>query len=180
MEYKYTGIILNKRDIGESDRIYTIYTLEAGKIRSIAKGIRKSQAKLSGALENFLMADVSIEKTRGLGKITGSIVEESFSAMRSDYDALVHIFSSVSFFDKIIELEYSDEEVFFLLKEYLSSMNKISEKGIYDKYSMVSLGFLVKLMDLLGYAMEVDHCVICSSNNFSENICFSPKHGGVL
>ena len=33
MEYKYTGIILNKRDVGETDRIYSIYTLEGGKIR---------------------------------------------------------------------------------------------------------------------------------------------------
>jgi recombinational DNA repair protein (RecF pathway) len=41
------ALFLSKRDVGETDRICTIYTLEGGKIKSIAKGVRKAHAKLS-------------------------------------------------------------------------------------------------------------------------------------
>ena len=60
MEYKYTSIILDKKDVGETDRIYSFYTLEGGKIQSLAKGVRKSGAKLAGSLENFLFAGVIV------------------------------------------------------------------------------------------------------------------------
>jgi DNA repair protein RecO (recombination protein O) len=180
MEYRYTGIILNKQDIGETDRIYTIYTLEGGKIRSVAKGVRKAEAKLASSLENLTLADIIIVRTRGLGKITGSIVEQNFSFLKRDCDALLVVFSVMAIFDKMVDLDNSDTRVFQLLSKYLETMDSLSEKQEEEKYETISLGFLVKLLDYLGYAIEVDKCVVCDSKLSQENICFSPQHGGTL
>ena len=181
MEYKYTGIILNKKNVGETDRIYTMYTLEGGKIRSVAKGVRKAHAKLASSLENLTLADITIVRSRGLGKITGSIVEQNFSFLKKNYDALISVFSSLAVFDKMVDLDHQDKDVFQLLKQYLETTDKLAEdNNNVEKYEVVSLGFVVKLLDLLGYAIEVEICVICGNKLTGENICFSPEHGGAL
>lgn len=47
MEYRYTALVLRKKEVGETDRLYTFYTKEQGKVRAVARGIRKSGARLS-------------------------------------------------------------------------------------------------------------------------------------
>ncbi|NTW26835.1 MAG: DNA repair protein RecO [Candidatus Moranbacteria bacterium] len=180
MEYRYTGIILNKRNVGETDRIYTIYTLEGGKVRSLAKGVRKSQAKLAASLENITLTDITIIKSRGLGKITGSIVENNFSELKKDCDALLETFAGLSIFEKLVDFENPDAKVFSLLKNYLEVVDFIARSGNVEKQLLLRLGFVVKLLDLLGYSMEVDHCVACGKKISEKFPCFSSQHGGAL
>ena len=180
MEYKYTGIILNKRNIGETDRIYTIYTLEGGKIRSLAKGVRKSHAKLASSLENITMADITIVRTHGLGKITGSVVEQNFSALKGNCDALLETFLGLSAFDKLVDYESPDQEVFDLLKNYLEAVDSCALAVGEEKYLMLRLAFVTKLLHALGYAIEVSLCVSCGDALSQELPCFSAKHGGAL
>lgn len=180
MEYKYTAIILNKRDIAETDRICTIYTLEGGKVRSVAKGVRKAQAKLAASLENITLVDITIVRSRGLGKITGSIVENNFSALKKDCDALMETFSGLSIFDKLVDFENPDRQVFDLLKNYLETMDYCAENGLKEKYVLLRLGFVTKLLDALGYAIEVNNCVSCGNKLSQDFLCFSSAHGGAL
>ncbi|KKQ61093.1 MAG: repair protein RecO protein [Parcubacteria group bacterium GW2011_GWC1_38_22] len=180
MEYKYTGIILNKWDVGETDRIYSIYTLEGGKIRSLAKGVRKSHAKLASSLENITLADITIVRARGLGKITGSIVEQNFSALKQDCDALLETFLSLSIFDKIVDFDSSDKDVFELLKNYLTAVDQLAQSEGSEKYLMLRLGFMIKLLDALGYSIEVSSCVICQSSLDENALNFNSEHGGTL
>lgn len=180
MEYKYTGIILNKRNVGETDRIYTIYTFEGGKIRSLAKGVRKSQAKLAASLENITLADITIMKTRGLGKITGSIVEQNFSCLKRDCDALLEIFLAMSIFDKLVDFESPDPAVFLLLKNYLETVDLSSLGNGNEKHVLLRLGFMVKLMDALGYSIEVSVCVSCGKPLSENSLSFSAQQGGAL
>lgn len=180
MEYKYTGIILNKRDVGETDRIYTIYTLEGGKVRSLAKGVRKSHAKLAASLENITLADITIIRTRGLGKITGSIVENNFTSLKRDCDALLETFSGLGIFEKLVDFESPDAKVFSLLKDYLEAVDFCASGDSGEKHAIIRLGFVVKLLDALGWSIEVDICVSCGKK-LSENFpCFSSEHGGTL
>ncbi|KKP97802.1 MAG: repair protein RecO protein [Candidatus Moranbacteria bacterium GW2011_GWE1_36_7] len=180
MEYKYTGIILNKRDAGETDRICTIYTLEGGKIRSLAKGVRKAQAKLAASLENITLADITIVRARGLGKITGSIVENNFSFLKQDIDALTEAFGGLAIFDKMVDYEHPDDAVFVLLKEYLEAVEIAAVEKLSEKQILLRLGFTIKLLDSLGYALEVDKCVACGGKLNEKSISFNSRSGGVL
>lgn len=180
MEYRHTGIVLNKRDVGETDRIYTMYSFEGGKIRSLAKGVRKPHAKLASSLENITLADITIVRTRGLGKITGSIVEHNFSALKRDCDAVMETFSALSLFDRIVDFENPDQATFILLKDYLEAMDGCASKKEVEKYAQLRLGFIVKLLDALGYSIEVSSCVSCRKPLTQETLCFSAQHGGAL
>lgn len=180
MEYKYTAIILNKRNVGETDRIYTMYSLEGGKIKSVAKGVRKPQAKLAASLESITLADVTIVRRRGLGKITGSIVENNFTVIKKDEQALLNVFAVFHLFDKLVDFENPDQGVFELLQKYLESMEKSVGIGDEQKYLIFRYGFMVKLLDALGYAIGVDLCVSCGGRLSQSEIRFSSKQGGVL
>lgn len=181
MEYKYTGIILNKKDVGETDRFYTLYTLEMGKIKSLAKGVRKAQAKLAGSLETITLSDITIAKSRGMGKITGSIAENNYVNIKNNCDALLEVFKSFSIFNKLVDFESKDIAVFNLLVQYLDSMERLTEKEIAkEQLSLISCGFIVKLLHTLGYGIEVRYCSFCGGKISDANIYFSSKSGGVI
>jgi len=181
MEYKYTGIILNKVEVGETDRIYTIYTLEAGKIRVLAKGVRKPNAKLAGNLEPITLAEIFLAKSRGMGKITGVINLENFSEIKSNLEALQKISQTFRLFNKIIVEQEQDEEIFRNLEDFLRSLNALAKKeegG--EKIDLLVIGFSLKLLSSMGYHLEVERCVHCEDRLQPENNYFSASKGGVL
>ncbi|GBE16629.1 DNA repair protein RecO [bacterium BMS3Abin15] len=179
MERKYTGIILSKYDTGEADRIYTAYTLEMGKIKSIAQGVRKPQAKLAGHLENFVLADLTVIKKRGTGRITGSIVENNFNNLRNNLEALEYALKASDIFNNLVGMEERDEKIFNLLKQFLETLDKVS-KDKKDNGEVLFYGFVFKLLEFLGYKLEVGACVNCTSPLSSEGNYFSAEKGGVV
>jgi len=181
MDYKYTGIILNKKNVAETDRIYTVYTREAGKIRVLGKGVRKPNAKLAGSLESMTMAEIFVAKSRGMGKITGAIVLDNFLGIKASLDALDRVGDIFKIFGKIMAEQEKDEQIFEILADLLTSMDKLSaEKSSGGKMDILSLGFLFKLLGEMGYRLEVDKCVNCGTKLQPENNYFSPAKGGVL
>jgi DNA repair protein RecO (recombination protein O) len=178
MDYKYTGIILAKRDVGEADRIYTFYTLESGKIQAKATSVRKPQAKLASSLENFILADITVVKKQGMGRITSSIVENNFSQMRSNLDALAAVFEAVDIFNRLINLEEKDEKTFQLLLEFLESLDLPDVSS--EKAEILKLGFVFKLLDILGYKVEASVCAVCGVKLAGSENYFSAEQGGVV
>jgi len=180
MDYKYTGIILGKRDVGETDRIYTIYTLESGKIRVLAKSVRKANAKLAGFLENFNLAEIFVAKSQGMGKITGSLVISNFSEIRNNLEIVRSVFDSIELLDKLIKDENGDQKIFQLLQEYLETMNNVAKENNQDKNEIISLGFAFKLFGELGYKIEVGNCAYCQEKIREGNNFFDPEQGGIV
>lgn len=190
MEYKYTSIILGKKDVGETDRIYSLYTLEGGKIQTLAKSVRKSGAKLAGLLENFTYVDISVARNQGMGKITGAVVENNFSSLRMEYDSISKAFESLNIFNKLVDLNQRDPELFMLLKEYLEAIDSqslvsstILSSDFKDKIDLLSAIFLFKLLNSLGYGIELDLCAECGKEykkSQDEEFFFSAKSGGLI
>lgn len=181
MDYKYTGIILSKINVGETDRIYTIYTKEAGKVRFLGKGVRKPNAKLAGSLEPLTLSEIFVAKSQGMGKITGAIVLENFSRIKTDVDILNKINYVLKIFGKIIAEQEQDKNVFEILEGFLKSLNKLAGgKGNENKTDILVLGFLFKLLSEMGYQLEVEKCVQCQENLKPENNYFSAARGGIL
>ncbi|MDD3498688.1 MAG: DNA repair protein RecO [Candidatus Moranbacteria bacterium] len=184
MEHKYLAIVLGKKDVGESDRLYNIYTLERGKISAMARGVRKPGSKLAGKLENFYLIDLSLMKNKGMGNISGSIVENNFIHLRGDFDILKKVFDSVKTFSRLIREEERDAEVFRLLVDYLEAMDILARIGEAEnkpkKADLISQGFVFKLLDFSGYKIEIRKC-IKSGKNFSRgNNFFDYSRGGIV
>jgi len=178
MEYKYQGIILGKKDVGETDRIYTVYTLEKGKIRVLGKGVRKPNARLAGCLETITEGEIFIAKNRGLGKITGAIVGDNFGNIKNDLGLMSDVFYVFRILSQIISEEEEDGEVFFLLENYLKILDGLEEGS--ELADVLTVGLLFKMMDRLGYRLEVDRCVQCEKKLVLEKNYLSIARGGIL
>lgn len=172
---KYTAIILTSRDANEFDRIYTMYTLEQGLARAVAKGVRKSAAKLAGHLEPATLSEVYIARARGIGQITGAITLDDFSGVKNNFEKLREILKIFRFFSKNFAEGEKDKRIF----ELLSGFSSIAGKA--EIVDISAEAFWWKLFDVLGQRPEVMKCASCRKK-LIENTkkFFSAERGGVI
>ena len=181
MEYRLTAIVLGKREIGETDRMYTFMTREMGKVRAKAIGVRKPGAKLAGHLETLSLVGCTLVRNRGMGRVSGAIAERTFPDIRSEYDTLRVALDVVSVFDRLVGFEAPDADLFDALSEYLSLLDGIAKEGRPAQVTLLSEAFLVKLFDTLGYRIEADMCAVSGGRLVAGSTCFfSPEAGGIV
>ena len=182
MEYKYNAIILNKIDIGETDRVYVVYTLEAGRILARAIGVKKPNAKLAGNLEPITYCEIFLAKGKGRGNITGAIPIELFFAIKENISALEKVFGALKIFNRLVTQEEKDEKTFQLLLNYLIAMEKITKetKESNLKFDILTLGFVFKLLQNLGYEMETKKCAKCAKKLVAGENYFNAERGGII
>jgi DNA repair protein RecO (recombination protein O) len=181
MEYNYTAIVLKKREIGETDRLYTFYTLESGKIQAVGKGVRKPRAKLAGHLETLNRTDIIVARRHGLGNIAGAIAEREHAAAKARADVLAKVLETVGAFERLVDTEERDVELFLLLQEYLETADRLAQEGTLAEVRLVSQGFLFKLLEALGYRAEMRRCAVSGEPLSAERrYAFSPDAGGAV
>lgn len=181
MEYRYTAIVLKKQEVGETDRLYTFYTQEHGKIRAIAKGIRKPEAKLASQLENGTFCDVSIARTRGTGKIVGALAEESYPHIRVQLSVLQSLLFTLHRFERLVHFEESDTNLFRLLSEFLFLLELSAKNEESETHRLLVCAFLLQVINQLGYAMEARVSAVSGASFHKEHrFVFCPAHGGVI
>lgn len=184
MDYKYQGIILSKFDAAEVDRIYSIYTREAGKIKVLGKGVRNPNAKLAGQLESVTHGEIFVAKTKGRGKITGAIAINNFPAVKSNFQALSRVFYIFGILEKMISAEEKDEGIFNLLVGYLEVMEKLYSSGgkeeTKNKADILTGGFLFKFLDYMGYKIDAQRCIRCQNKLKDSKNYFDAQSGGFI
>ncbi len=173
--------MLRKKEVGETDRLYTLYTESAGKLQLVAKGVRKSEAKLAGQLETLMQVLIIVLKLRGAGKIAGAVAEKNFIHLRSDLDILKRVLEAVNIFERLVGWEEKDPILFELLGKYLEITNDLAKEKKTDKVLLVTEGFLFQLFAHLGYEIETGACVVSGKKLAQgEKHFFSPSAGGML
>lgn len=166
---KIRGIVLNKTDYKDSDRILTLFSPEKGKITVSSKGVKKQNSKLRAGSELFAFGYYVLNETRGRFTVTGYDSVESFHELREDFDRLA--FGTLML--KITEKSVfeSDGEIFSLL---IRSLDKLRNTKLSPTF--VSAVFLLKLCSLNGYEPFAEKCVLCG--NVEGLIYLSPSLGG--
>ena len=181
MEYRYTAIILKKKEIGETDRLYTVYTKEAGKLKLVARGVRKLEAKLASQLETMNIVSLSVQRGRGQGKISGAIAEESLLSVRRDEATVFEILQALNVFERLVGLEEKDEELFSLLERFLRTAEELVAKEKQEKITLLLHSFFFHLFATLGYQIEASVCAATGERlKEDDRLFFSPAAGGVI
>ncbi|MEK9151671.1 MAG: DNA repair protein RecO [Patescibacteria group bacterium] len=181
MELRYTAIVLRKKEVGETDRLYTLYTAEQGKVQLVAKGVRKSEAKLAGQLETLMQGLVIVAKGRGTGRIAGAVAEKNFLHLRTDMDILKRVLETVSMFERLVEWDEPDAELFALLATYLTLADDLVRENKKEKVLLLTEGFWFQLFAHLGYEIETGVCAVSGERlKKGEQHFFSPSAGGIL
>ncbi len=146
------AIILRRVNFSESDRILTLLTSNFGKVRAIAKGVRKEKSKLAGGLELLSISTIGYIKGRGdLDQIVSSRLEQHFASIVSDYDRVQLAYKAIEWVDKITEDDNNSQYYNFLL-EALKQLDNLSLD-----LSVVELWLRLQILTIHGNIPNLTH-----------------------
>jgi DNA repair protein RecO (recombination protein O) len=173
--YVTEAIVLSRFDYGEADRILTLITPSGGKIKAIAKGIRKPTSRIGGSVEPFAELRLALAHGRTFDVITQVEVVHPWLRMRDDLVS----FGTASYLAELangtLEERHGAETVYLLLKRAYEILDAGMAPG------RVARWFEVHLADELGVRPEVDRCVECGRLlEADERYRWMPPLGGVL
>jgi DNA repair protein RecO (recombination protein O) len=175
--YNATSLVLRRTDLGENDRILTLFTREKGKVSAVAKGSRKPASRLSGATELFIMARLQLGVGRSLDIVSQCEIEQSFQGLRSDLQRLSRAAYFCDLLDKFTgdRDSASSEELFDLTVGALLLLQRAGRylDGVVHAYEL-------QLLSTVGYAPVVDACLVCGGNLERGGVGFSPSLGGTI
>ena len=108
--YRDEGVVLRTSKLGEADRIITILTRGHGKIRAVAKGVRRTKSRFGARLEPFMRVDVLIAEGRSLDVVSQAEAVAAYGApIAADYAAYEAANVIVETIDKIASTEHEQD-----------------------------------------------------------------------
>lgn len=160
-------------DYGESDRIVTVLSSEAGKISLIAKGARKTESRFGAALELLTLSEFIYYDREGLKTLSQADIIEPYSELKGDYERLSCALRCARWVHRLLEDDHTEERVFTLFRRLLEALS--SEDGTLALYEVA---FKLKLLTGLGLAPTLDRCTACGRT--PKQSWFSMEKGGLL
>src|SRR5919202_1366933 len=161
-------------DLGEADRIVTLYTRDAGKVRAVAKGVRRAVSRAAGHLEPFTLSDVLFAVGRELDIISQADTLEAFRTVLEDLELTTHAYYLAEVVDLLTEDRMENRAVFDTLVDSLHDLGSTADARL------VLIIFQLKLLDALGYRPGLRECGSCRATIAPERNHFSALLGGVL
>ncbi len=172
--YSAEAVVLRRTDLGEADRIVTLYTPRQGKLRAVAKGSRRPTSRLGGHLELFTHSRLLLAKGRELDIITQAETVSSFIGLRNDLWRATFAYYAAELVDRLTVDRNPEPDVFDLLVKALDHI-------AVDRDPELALRFFeVQLFGALGVRPELYRCVRCEEVLGPSGNFFSPSAGGVL
>src|SRR5438874_12347061 len=99
--YKSEAIVIKRINLGEADKILTVFTPSFGKLRVVAKGVRKVSSRLAGHVELFTRSQMLLAKGRNLDIVTQSETVDAFRPLHDDLSRLARASYAAELLDKL-------------------------------------------------------------------------------
>lgn len=168
--YRDKGIVLRSFKLGESDRIVVLMTENYGKVRAVAKGIRKTKSKIGARLEPLSHVDIQLYRGRELDTVSQVDLIDSSARLHSKLDKLTQGMAMLEAVDQIAEDREPSPHLYRMLQ---GALNALMEQ----ESPVMLAAFYWKLLAAEGVRPQVDSCVVCGA--VSDLVAFDIFHGGV-
>ena len=169
--YRERGIVLRTIKLGEADRIVTLATEGRGKVRAVAKGVRKTKSRFGARLEPTSHVAVLCWEGRELDVINQAEAIDSFRTVREDLDRLGRAATLLEAVDLVVQERDENARLYRMLLGALRTL------AAHDAPLMVP-AFLWKLLAAEGFSPVVDMCVACGAEG--DLVAFDLGEGGAL
>ncbi len=166
------GIVLRSFPFGEADRVVVILSPNHGKLRTVAKGIRKTKSRFGGRLEPFTHVDLVLYEGRNLDTVTQVSIIETFPHLRDDLDRVMAAGTMVEAVDAVASEGEPSLRLFLLLQRGLRAL----DQG--ESSRDLVTAFLLKLAEVIGLAPALNSCASCGRS--ADSLRFSFSAGGAL
>jgi len=146
--YLAEGIILKRKNIGETDRTLTVFTRQYGKIHLLAKGVRKITSRRSGHIEVFHRSSLTIRVGSGIDTLCEASTINAYQTLISDITSVSYAYYACELVDRLTPDRQKQEEVFELLAAVLSALEHAQTIA---KRNAVMTSFALSLLRVLGF-----------------------------
>lgn len=170
--YKAEGVVLRTRNLGEADKIITLFTYERGKIEAAAKGVRRPRSRLLGATQLFTHGRYLLfERKSSLDTLSQGEVVHTFLPLREDLRRMAYASYVSELVDRTTELNDAHPRLFPI---FLATMELLATGS---RLPLTARYFELQLMQELGFRPHLSGCVRCGA---SDAHAFSIELGGLL
>lgn len=142
--YKTEGIIVRRMNLGEADKLITLFSKHFGKIRLVAKGVRKIKSRKRGNLELFSQVRIMAARGRNLDLITEVEPLKTFKKFRQDLKRTSMAYYFCELVDRLTAEGQANKEIYNLLDSALASLDQTSDLPNvreFEESLLVILGF---------------------------------------
>ncbi len=145
--FNTTAIVLKNIKYKDSDKIYTLYSQDRGKISVIGAGVRKISSRRSGSMDSFNSVSIKAsEHESGQLYLSEVVLINPFKNLKNNYDSVKHGFYIAELISKMTKEDEHAQEIFQLVSETLEKLDIAKENII-----VIENRFEIKFMQLLGY-----------------------------
>jgi len=162
--YRDEGIVLRTHKLGEADRIITLLTRRNGRVRAVAKGVRRTTSRFGARLEPFTHVDMQIYEGRSLDVITQAVTLRPYGEpFATDYPRYTAGTAMLETAERLTPVEKEPA-----LRQFLLLVGGLRTLGdvVHDP-RMVLDAYLLRSLALAGYAPALEECARCGTRTSS-------------
>jgi DNA repair protein RecO (recombination protein O) len=173
--YRDEGIVLRTHKLGEADRIITLLTRRNGRVRAVAKGVRRTMSRFGARLEPFTHVDLQIHEGRSLDVITqAETVRPYGEPFAADYPRYTAGTAMLETAERLTPVEKEPAlRQFLLLVGGLRTLGEVAHDP-----RMVLDAYLLRSLALAGYAPALEECARCGTRTASGGAGAGATPGG--
>ncbi len=171
--YREQGIVLRTYKLGETDRIVHLLTQGRGKVRAVAKGVRRPGSRFGGRLEPYGHVDVQLYEGRNLDLVSQADLLRSHANVRTDFARSACASAMAELTDLIAQEGERDNALFLLLRAALQALDAEP-----DDPTVFLDAFLLRAASIAGFHVFTDACAVCRTPG--PHAFLSVKAGGTL
>jgi len=172
--FRVDAVVLHHVEWGEADRLLTLFTRQLGKVKAIAKGVRKLRSRKAGHLEPFTRSSLQLARGRDLFIITQAEATHTYSTLRENLEYLGYGSYVIEVLTRFTYEEGENLALFRLLVDTLQRLERGDDPVIVIHY------YEIRLLDLVGFRPQLFVCTQCEDEIQPKNQFFSAFLGGVL
>lgn len=170
--YRDDAVVLRTWKLGESDRIVVLFTRGHGKVRAVAKGVRKTKSKFGSRLEPTSHVALQLHEGRELDIVTQADTIDNLAPLRDDLDRLTRATALLEAVDTIAQERQVDARLYTML---VGALRTLAARD----HPLVVPAFFLKLLAHEGYLPRVDACAACDDEDVPL-VAFDVDEGGLL
>lgn len=168
--YKTEAIIIKRRNVGEADRLITVFTRDHGKLSIKAKGIRRVPSRRSAHVELLNTSVLTLYQASRYPILTEATALETFSDLKNDLQKIGFAYHLCELVDGLCPENQEHHQVYFLLKNTLHRLSRCNST-LSQEALFVIHEFEVTLLTLLGYWHKPQAASLSiDTHSFIENI----------
>ena len=173
--YKTEAIVLRHQNLGDADKIVTVYSPYLGKLRLVGKGVLKPRSRVGGHVEPLSRVSLLIARGQNLDVISQVSPIESFIELRDDLQRTAQALYAAELIDLFTGEEDASPELYEALLGNVEGRSRLNKDG-----GLVLRRYELHLLGILGYAPDLDSCVVCRASSFQGGASFSSVGGGLV